>query len=94
MEKPFVMLFLDKLSATKARKGSMETSKEVSIIIKVIAPIITGGSIAANTKAFGIKAQARAARIATVRKIRFPTPEFCPSSITIMSNDGLDDHSC
>ena len=49
---PMVVCETDKLSATNARKGSMATLKDASIIITIPAPIHSAGSIAAKYPEF------------------------------------------
>src|ERR1700740_975774 len=68
IEKPSLCWLSGKLSATKARKGSIATLKEASIIINIPAPTTIGGIIAARTEEFGINNKARPDNNAPVKK--------------------------
>jgi ABC-type sugar transport system substrate-binding protein len=74
IEKPVVCCSSGSISPTKARKGSIVTLMEASMIINIPAPINTGDKIAVsvpgdkNNPAFGINIKAIVVKIAPTRK--------------------------
>ena len=74
IENPVVCCSSGSISPTKARKGSIVTLMEASMIINIPAPINTGDKIAVsvpgdkNNPAFGINIKAIVVKIAPTRK--------------------------
>ncbi len=68
MENPKVLCLSGRLAATKARKGSIATLKDASIIITICAPTHNAGITPAKEPEFGKNTKAADESNASVKK--------------------------